>query len=74
MIIFVKSPVWDDIFIIMANTYTQIHIQAVFSVQNRNSIILNSWQDELFKYISGIVNCNNHKLIAINGMPDPFNN
>ena len=56
--------------IIMANTYTQIHIQAVFTVQNRNCIILNSWKDELYKYISGIVNSNNHKLLAINGMPD----
>ena len=56
--------------ITMANTYTQIHIQAVFTVQNRNCIILNSWKDELYKYISGIVNSNNHKLLAINGMPD----
>ena len=54
----------------MANTYTQIHIQAVFTVQNRNCILLNSWKDELYKYISGIVNSNNHKLLAINGMPD----
>lgn len=54
----------------MANTYTQIHIQAVFSVQNRECIILNSWKDELYKYITGIVQNNNHKLLAINGMPD----
>ena len=54
----------------MANTYTQIHIQAVFAVQNRNCIILNSWKDELYKYISGIVSANKHKLLAINGMPD----
>jgi REP element-mobilizing transposase RayT len=54
----------------MANTYTQIHIQAVFAVQNRDCIILNSWKDELYKYISGIVQNNNHKLLSINGMPD----
>ena len=54
----------------MANTYTQIHIQAVFIVQNRNCIISNSWKDELYKYISGIVSRNNHKLLVINGMPD----
>jgi putative transposase len=54
----------------MANTYTQIHIQAVFSVQNRECIILKSWKDELFKYITGIVQNNNHRLLAINGMPD----
>lgn len=28
------------------------------------------WQDELYKYITGIVQNNGHKLIAINGMPD----
>ena len=54
----------------MANTYTQIHIQAVFAVQNRECIIHNSWKEELYKYISGIVQSNNHKLLSINGMPD----
>jgi putative transposase len=54
----------------MANTYTQIHIQAVFTVQNRECIIGNSWKEELYKYISGIVQSNNHKLLSINGMPD----
>ena len=55
---------------IMANTYSQIHIQAVFAVQNRECIIRNSWKEELYKYNSGIVQSNNHKIISINGMPD----
>ena len=54
----------------MANTYTQIHLQAVFSVQNRLCIIRDSWQHQLYKYITGIIKNNNHKLLAINGMPD----
>ncbi len=54
----------------MANTYTQIHIQAVFTVQNRECIITNQWKDELYKYITGIIQNYNHKLLAINGMPD----
>ncbi len=54
----------------MANSYTQIHIQAVFSVQDRDSVIRNSWKDELYKYITGIIQNNKHKLITINGMPD----
>ena len=37
--------------IIMANTYTQIHIHAVFAVQNRLSLIQNQWQEELYQYI-----------------------
>ena len=39
----------------MANTYTQIHIHAVFAVQNRLSLIQKQWQDELYKYITGII-------------------
>jgi len=54
----------------MANTYTQLHIQFVFAVQNRMSLIQSSWEEELFKYITGIVSNKNHKLLAINGMPD----
>ncbi len=54
----------------MANTYTQIHIQAVFSVQNRISLIQDSWKDELYKYITGIIKNNGHKPLSINGMPD----
>ena len=54
----------------MANTYTQIHIQSVFSVQNRDCIIRRTWKNELYQYITGIIQNHGHKLIAINGMPD----
>ena len=54
----------------MANTYTQIYLQFVFAVKNRTSLIHSSWKNELFKYITGIVQNNNHKLIAINGIPN----
>jgi REP element-mobilizing transposase RayT len=54
----------------MANTFTQIYIQTVFTVQNRISLIKPKWQIELYKYITGIVQNYGHKLIAINGMPD----
>ena len=52
----------------MANTYTQLYVQFVFAVQNRRSLIKNEWKDELYKYITGIVQNNKHKLIAINGV------
>jgi len=54
----------------MANTYTQIYIQYVFAVQNRASLINEKWQTQLYKYISGIAEQHEHKLFAINGMPD----
>ena len=54
----------------MANTYTQIHIQAVFAVQNRQSLIRDEWKDDLYKYITAIIQNNDHKLLQINGVPD----
>lgn len=54
----------------MPNTYTQIYIHTVFSVKNRESLINQRWKDELYKYITGIIQNHDHKLIAINGMPD----
>jgi hypothetical protein len=35
----------------MANTYAQIHIQAVLAVQNKEYIIGNSGKGELYKYL-----------------------
>ncbi|MEM6514639.1 MAG: IS200/IS605 family transposase [Bacteroidota bacterium] len=54
----------------MANSYTQIHIQVVFAVKNRQCLIHNSWKIELYKYITGILQNQGHKMIQINGMPD----
>lgn len=54
----------------MANTYTQIHIQVVFAVQGRGSLIGPAWKDELYRYIAGIIQHYDHKVLQINGMPD----
>ena len=49
----------------------QIHIpRTVFAVENRISLIKEPLREELHKYITGIVQNNKHKLIAINSMPD----
>ena len=55
---------------IMANTYTQIHIHFVFAVKFRNGIINSQWKNTLYKYITGTIHNNNHKLLAINGTSD----
>lgn len=52
------------------STYSQIYIQLVFVVKGRESLILNNWEDELYKYITGIITNKGQKLLAINGMPD----
>ena len=54
----------------MPNTYTQIHIQTVFAVRYRQSVIRKEWQEELYRYITGIVQNHNHKVLQIGGMPD----
>jgi putative transposase len=52
------------------NTYTQIHIHSVFAVQHRDGLIHKEWKDELYKYITGIIQHYSHKVLAINGMAD----
>jgi len=54
----------------MAGTYTQIYIQVVFAVKGRSNLILPHWEEELYKYITGIVKGKDQKMLAINGMPD----
>mgnify|MGYP002397359228 CR=1 FL=1 len=39
-------------------------------MQNRASLIKPLWEDELYKYMTGIVQKNGHKLLRINGIPD----
>jgi putative transposase len=54
----------------MANTYTQIYIHVVFAVEGLQSLIAPEHNDELQKYVTGIVTAQRHKLIIINNMPD----
>jgi putative transposase len=54
----------------MANTYTQIHLQCVMAVKYRQSLIDAEWKDKLEKYITGIVQNHDHKMLAIYAMPD----
>lgn len=54
----------------MANTFSQIYIQVVFAVQKRNALIQKTWEEELYKYITGIVQNKEQKMLAINGTYD----
>jgi len=54
----------------MADTFSQLYIHIVFSVKSRENLISESWANELYKYITGIVKNDKQKLIIINGMPD----
>lgn len=54
----------------MPNTYSQIYLHYVFSPKNRQALIKPDFEEELYKYIAGIVNNLDQQLIRINGMPD----
>ena len=54
----------------MPGTFSQIYVQIVFAVKGRESLISVHWEEELYKYITGIITNKEQKLLAINGMPD----
>ena len=54
----------------MSNTYTKLHIHCVFAVKYRAAMIKEDWEERLHKYITGIVQNNEHKMLAINSVPD----
>ena len=54
----------------MPNTYSQIYIQVVFVVKGRQNLISSKHREELHKYITGIIQHRNQKLISIFCMPD----
>ncbi len=54
----------------MPDTFSQLYIQIVFAVKKRENLIAYEWEDELYKYISGIISNKGQKMLAVNGMPD----
>ena len=54
----------------MANTYTQLYVHVIFSVQGRKNLIAAKWRQSLYEYITGIIKNKNQKLMVINGVSD----
>ena len=54
----------------MADTYTQLYIQLVFSVKGRQSLIPKAHKERVHKYITGVIQERRHKLLAMHAMPD----
>ena len=54
----------------MPGTFSQVYIQVVFAVKGRENLIVNSWKENLHKYIAGIIKGKEQKPIIVNGMPD----
>jgi putative transposase len=54
----------------MPGTFSQIYIRYVFAVKGRQNLIHKKFEEEVYKYISGIVSGKEQKFLAVNGMPD----
>jgi len=54
----------------MPNTYTQMYAQIVFTPKGRENLILSTFEERLYQYMTAIVQNKGQKMIAINGMPD----
>lgn len=54
----------------MANSYSQLNIHAVFSMEGRENFILSSFRPKLFEYIYGILKNSGQYPLAINGAQD----
>jgi len=50
--------------------YTQLYVQLVFAVKNRNAVLNKEIRLRVFEYMSGILREMKHKSIIINGVSD----
>jgi putative transposase len=48
-------------------TFTQMYVQLVFAVQNRDAVLLKDIRQRVFAYMSGITTNMKHKSIIVNG-------
>jgi len=51
-------------------TFTQMYVQLVFAVQDRDNILSKNIRPRIFEYISGIIKTFGHKSIIVNGVSD----
>jgi putative transposase len=49
-------------------TFTQLYVQIVFAVKNRDACLEPNIRKRIFQYMGGIINEMNHKTIIINGV------
>ncbi len=54
----------------MPGTYTKLFYHIVFSTKNRANFISTAIEEELYKYLAGVVRGIGGSCIAVNGMPD----
>ncbi len=50
--------------------FTQLYVQLVFAVHNRENVLIHTIRPRIFEYISGIITGMNHKSLIVNGVTD----
>jgi putative transposase len=53
-----------------SGSFTQLYIQMVFAIKNRDALLTKEIQPKIFGYMSGIISEMKHKSIIVNGVPD----
>ena len=48
-------------------TFTQMYVQLVFAVKNRDAVLKKDFRERVFEYMSGIITNLKHKSMIING-------
>lgn len=54
----------------MANTYSKMYIQTVFSPKYRKALIRDEWKHDLFAVMGNLINKNGGQTLIINGVED----
>ena len=54
----------------MANTYSQIYIQAVWAVKYRQALLQKPWRDDFFAIVANLINKAGCKSFIVNGVED----
>jgi len=54
----------------MEKCYSIIYVELIFAVRSKDCLIAAHWQNELYKYMCGIVRAKNQKVYAIGGAAD----
>jgi REP element-mobilizing transposase RayT len=49
-------------------TFTQLYVQLVFAIKNREALLTINIRQRVFEYIGGIITQMNHKSIIVNGI------
>lgn len=54
----------------MDDSFHKIYLHIVFAVKFREAMSKPEWENDLYRYTTGIIQNRGYKLLAINGMPD----